>query len=83
MPLKPKPTPKQRTRPAYNTRRRLFGSDAATARDEVNQEFDRANKIDPDTQTHGYAPGHDTATRETPPGVPDGTRGRRRIRRVG
>ena len=26
-------------------------SDAATARDEVNQEFDRADKIDPDTQT--------------------------------
>ena len=26
-------------------------SDAATARDEVNQEFERANKIDPDSQT--------------------------------
>ena len=26
-------------------------SDAASARDEVNQEFDRADKIDPDTQT--------------------------------
>ena len=33
-------------------------TDAATARDEVNQEFERADKIDPDTQTPD-----DTATR--------------------
>jgi hypothetical protein len=37
-------------------------NDAATARDEVDQEFDRANKIDPDTQTDDTA--HtDSATR--------------------
>ena len=47
-PRKPKLTPKQRTRPACNIRRRCVTADAATARDEVNQEFDRANAIDPD-----------------------------------
>lgn len=33
-------------------------SDAASSRDEVNQEFDRANKIDPDTQTEDTARGN-------------------------
>ena len=40
-------------------------SDAATARDEVNQEFDRADKIDPDTQFDDAAHADSTA-HETP-----------------
>ncbi|ULE33444.1 hypothetical protein [Mycobacterium sp. IDR2000157661] len=55
-------------------------SDAATARDEVNQEFDRANKIDPDTHYEDTSNG-DTATgepardrsttdRQNPPAMP-------------
>ena len=43
-------------------------SDAANARDEVNQEFDRADKMDPDTQTDDTAHTDSTprgATRET------------------
>ena len=39
-------------------------SDAATARDEVNQEFDRADKIDPDTRFDDTSR-PDSATRET------------------
>jgi FtsZ-interacting cell division protein ZipA len=39
-------------------------SDAATARDEVNQEFDRADKIDPDTQIDETAR-TDSTPRET------------------
>ena len=39
-------------------------SDAATARDEVNQEFARANKIDPDTEFDATARPEST-TRET------------------
>jgi len=39
-------------------------SDAATARDEVNQEFDRANKIDPDVEFDDTARPEST-TRET------------------
>ncbi len=49
-------------------------SDAATARDEVNQEFDRANKIDPDTQFDDTA--HtDSTTHETPPETSNGKQG--------
>jgi Tfp pilus assembly protein PilE len=49
-------------------------SDAATARDEVNHEFDRANKIDPDTQFDGSA--HtDSTTHETPPETSNGKQG--------
>jgi FtsZ-interacting cell division protein ZipA len=40
-------------------------TDAATARDEVNQEFDRADKIDPDTQIDDSAHRNST-NRETP-----------------
>src|SRR4029079_9465995 len=39
-------------------------SDATTARDEVNQEFDRADKIDPDTHVDDTSR-PDSATRET------------------
>jgi FtsZ-interacting cell division protein ZipA len=41
-------------------------SDAATARDEVNQEFERADKVDPDTQTPDDKPRQDSETRQTP-----------------
>ena len=46
-------------------------SDAATARDDVNQEFDRANKIDPDTQMDDAAR-TDSTTRETAPETSNG-----------
>ena len=47
-------------------------TDAATARDEVNQEFERADKIDPDSHTNGDTPREDSETRQTPQGTPDG-----------
>ena len=47
-------------------------SDAASARDEVNQEFERADKIDPDTHTNGDTPREDSETRQTPQGTPAG-----------
>jgi FtsZ-interacting cell division protein ZipA len=49
-------------------------SDAATARDELNQEFERADKIDPDTQTDD-TPREDSETRETPRGTAAGKQG--------
>jgi hypothetical protein len=53
-------------------------SDAATARDGVNQEFERADTIDPDTQTRG-----DTETGETRRGTPVETPGPRAMPRAG
>ena len=50
-------------------------TDAASARDEVNQEFERADKIDPDTHTNGDTPRQDSETRETPRGTPAGKQG--------
>ena len=50
-------------------------NNAATARDEVNQEFERADKIDPDTQTNDDTPRQDSETRETPRGTPAGKQG--------
>ena len=50
-------------------------SDAATARDEVNQEFERADTIDPDTHTNGDTPRQDSETREAPQGTPAGKQG--------
>src|SRR6478736_272958 len=50
-------------------------NDAATARDEVNQEFERADTMDPDTQTNGDTPRQDSDTRETPRGTPAGKQG--------
>ena len=47
-------------------------SDAATARDDVNQDFERADKIDPDTQTPDDTPRQDSETRATPRGTPAG-----------
>ena len=50
-------------------------NDAATARDEVNQEFERADTMDPDTHTNGDTPRQDSETRETPRGTPAGKQG--------
>ncbi len=50
-------------------------NDAATARHEVNQEFERADTIDPDTHTDGDTPREDSETRETPRGTPAGKQG--------
>jgi FtsZ-interacting cell division protein ZipA len=50
-------------------------NDATTARDEVNQEFERADTIDPDTHTDGDTPREDSETRETPRGTPAGKQG--------
>src|SRR6476620_12098367 len=47
-------------------------SDAATARDEVNQEFERADNMDPDTPTRDDAPREDSDTSETPRGTSRG-----------
>ena len=47
-------------------------SDATTARDEVNEEFARADKIDPDTPTRDDAPREDSDTSETPRGTSRG-----------
>ncbi|BBY03237.1 hypothetical protein [Mycobacterium seoulense] len=40
-------------------------TEAATSRSEVNREFERADTIDPDSQTHD-TPGQDAGTSETP-----------------
>jgi len=50
-------------------------TDAASARDEVNQEFERADTMDPDTHTNGDTPREASETRETPPGTPTGKQG--------
>ncbi|HEY6650149.1 MAG TPA: hypothetical protein VI217_23950, partial [Mycobacterium sp.] len=50
-------------------------TDAATGRDEVNQEFERADKIDPDSQTADDKPRQDSETRETPRGTSRGKQG--------
>ena len=50
-------------------------TDAATARDEVNQEFERADTIDPDSQTPHDKPRQDSETRETPRGTSRGKQG--------
>ena len=50
-------------------------TDAASARDEVNQEFERADTMDPDTQTNGDTPREASETRETPRGTPTGKQG--------
>jgi hypothetical protein len=49
-------------------------TDAATARDEVNQEFERADTIDPDSQTSDTAP-EASETRYAPRGTPAGKQG--------
>ena len=58
-------------------------NDAATARDEVNQEFKRADKIDPDSQTPDDKPGQDSETRATPRGTSGGKQGPPSMSRAG
>ena len=58
-------------------------NDAATARDEVNQEFERADTMDPDTHTNGDTPREESETRETPRGTPAGKQGPPPIPRSG
>jgi FtsZ-interacting cell division protein ZipA len=50
-------------------------NDAATARDEVNQEFERADTMDPDTHTNGDTPRQDSETRDGPRRTPAGKQG--------
>ncbi|MBP1822114.1 FtsZ-interacting cell division protein ZipA [Mycobacterium sp. OAE908] len=47
----------------------IHRSDATTARDEVNLEFARADKIDPDTQTRDDAPREDSQPLVAPRGT--------------
>jgi FtsZ-interacting cell division protein ZipA len=58
-------------------------TDAATARDEVNQEFKRADKIDPDSQTDDDTPRQDSETRETPRATSGGKQGPPSMPRTG
>jgi FtsZ-interacting cell division protein ZipA len=60
-PPKLRPTPRQRTGLQHQAEVRR--SDAVTARDEVNQEFERADTIDPDTHTNGDTPRQAPETR--------------------
>jgi hypothetical protein len=57
-------------------------SDAATARDDVNQEYRRADTIDPDSQ-NGDTPGQDTPTRDTRRETPFETQSPRAMPRSG
>jgi FtsZ-interacting cell division protein ZipA len=58
-------------------------SDAAAARDEVNQEFERADKIDPDSQTPDDTPREDSETRATPRATSGGKQGPPSMSRAG
>jgi FtsZ-interacting cell division protein ZipA len=58
-------------------------SDAATARDDVNQEFERADKIDPDSQTPEDKPREDYETRATPRATSGGKQGPPSMHRAG
>jgi len=58
-------------------------SNATTARDEVNQEFARADKIDPDTQTRNDTSREQSETRETPSGTSRGKQGPQPMTRAG
>ena len=57
-------------------------SDAATSRNELNRQFERANKIDPDSDTSATAR-DDSETRDTPRGTPAGKQGRPPMHRAG
>jgi FtsZ-interacting cell division protein ZipA len=57
-------------------------SDAATAREEVNQEFARADEIDPDSQASDK-PRKDSETSDTPPGTSGGRQDLPAVPRVG
>jgi FtsZ-interacting cell division protein ZipA len=58
-------------------------TDAASARDDVNQEFDRADKIDPDSQTRDDTPRQDSETRATPQATAGGNQGPPSMTRAG
>jgi FtsZ-interacting cell division protein ZipA len=58
-------------------------SDATTARDEVNQEFERADKIDPDSQTPDDTPREESETRAAPRATSDGKQGPPSMHRAG
>jgi FtsZ-interacting cell division protein ZipA len=58
-------------------------SDATTARDDVNQEFERADKIDPDSQTPDDTPREDSETRATPRATSGGKQGPPSMSRAG
>jgi FtsZ-interacting cell division protein ZipA len=58
-------------------------SDAATARGEVDQEFKRADKIDPDSQTPDDTPRQDSETRATPRATSGGKQGPPSMHRAG
>ena len=58
-------------------------NDAATARDEVNQEFERADKIDPDSQTPDDKPRQGSETQQTPRATSDGKQGPPSMHRAG
>jgi FtsZ-interacting cell division protein ZipA len=58
-------------------------TDAATARDEVDQEFERADKIDPDSQTPDDKPRQDSDTRQTPRATSGGKQGPPSMHRAG
>ena len=58
-------------------------NDAATARDEVNQEFERADKIDPDSQTPDDEPRQGSDTRQMPRATSGGKQGPPSMHRAG
>ena len=58
-------------------------TDAASARDEVNQEFERADKIDPDSQTPDDEPRQGSDTRQMPRATSGGKQGPPSMHRAG
>jgi uncharacterized protein HemX len=50
-------------------------NEAATSRDQLNEQWDRADTMDPDTQTPDDTPRQDSETRETPRGPSAGKQG--------
>ena len=58
-------------------------NDAATARDEVDQEFERADKIDPDSQTPDDKPRQGSETQQTPRATSGGKQGPPSMHRAG
>ena len=58
-------------------------ADAASARDEVNQEFERADKIDPDSQTPDDEPRQGSDTRQVPRATSGGKQGPPSMHRAG
>ena len=58
-------------------------SDAASARDEVDQEFERADKIDPDSDTPDDEPRKGSETRTTVPRTSGGKQGPPSMHRAG